>query len=293
VNTLPTGVHRGIPAPRYHAIQAASASQLRTLHNGTPAHVAHKARTPFIPTWETILGELIHHAILEPSRPFPQLAVVPETYPIPEGSTLIKKGGKQVGDPADWSWSANFCKAWKAEQEQAGRIVVKASDLDEINLAVECVWANPWAREIMEGAHSEVTLIWDDADAFPCKARLDLVPQGALLADLKTCGDASESGFERHAWDMGYHIQAAWYLIGWDVCGEGVRDEFRFIAYERGVGLVKVHRVSDTLLEIGKAQAMDAFHKFKASSLSGEWGGYDGGVAEMNVPKWARKEVGL
>lgn len=293
IETLPPGAHRGIPAPRYHSIKAASASQLRTLHNSTPAHVAHKAKTPFVSTWETILGELIHHAILEPTRPFPQLAVVPETYPAPEESTVVKKGGARPGEPLEWNWRAKYCRQWREQSEASGLIVVSRDDLDEINQAVERVWANPWARETIEGAHTEVTLIWEDATGFPCKARLDLVPRGPLLADLKTCSDASESGFERHAWDMGYHIQAAWYLIGWDNCGDDVRNQFRFIAYERGVGLVKVHSVSKTLLQVGMEQAMDAFAKFKAASLSGEWEGYDGGVSEMNVPGWARKEVGL
>lgn len=293
IDTLPPGAHRGIPAPRYHGIKAASASQLRTLHSSTPAHLAYRARTPFVSTWETILGELIHHAILEPTRPFPQLAVVPETYPAPEESTVVKKGGARPGEPLEWNWRAKYCQQWRTLSEAAGLIVVSRDDLAEINQAVERVYACPEAREIIEAADTEVTLIWEDATGFSCKARLDLVPRGPLLADLKTCGDASESGFERHAWDMGYHIQAAWYLIGWDNCGDDFRNEFRFIAYERGVGLVKVHRVADRLLEVGREQALAAFERFKKATLSGEWPGYAPGVCEMDVPVYKRKEVGL
>ena len=290
---IPQGAHQGISATRYHSIKAASASQLRTLHASTPAHLAYQSRQPFVPTWETILGELIHHAVLEPSRPFPQLAVVPETYPAPDDSTVVKKGGAKPGEPIEWNWRAKACQQWRRDAEAAGLIVVSRDDLDEISQAVERVHACPEAREIVENANTEVTLIWEHVSGFPCKARLDLVPRGPILADLKTCRDASPAGFERHAWDMGYHIQAAWYLIGWDNCGADVRTEFQFIAYERGVGLVKVHRVSKSLLEVGISQAIAAFDRFRESSISGEWAGYESGVGTLEVPKFARKEVGL
>lgn len=291
-DTLPPGAHAGIPAPRYHAIKAASASQLRVIHNQTPAHLKHREREPFVPTWETILGELIHHAILEPGRPFPQLAVVPETYIVP----AEYKGGlgdPKPGDVEPWNWRRKYCQNWKREQEAAGRIVVTQDDLAEIERAVERVHDCPEARELIEGANTEVTLIWEAEDGFPCKARLDLVPRGPVLADIKTCADASPDGFARHAWDMGYHLQAAWYLIGWELCGANAKDRFQFIAYERGVGLVKVHECSADLLRIGREQALRAFEAFRSCSLSGEWPGYSPGLGLLDVPAWKRKEVGL
>lgn len=291
IGTLPPGAHAGIPAPRYHAIKAASASQLRVIHAQTPAHLKHREREPFVPTWETILGELIHHAILEPGRPFPQLAIVPATYIVPADY----KGGLRDPKPGDvepWNWRRKYCQGWKREQEAAGRIVVTQDDLAEIEQAVERVYECPEARELIEGANTEVTLVWE-AFGFPCKARLDLVPRGNLLADIKTCADASPEGFRRHAWDMGYHIQAAWYLTGWEAVGSGLKNGFHFISYERRVGLVKVHRCTRDLLEAGYAQAVAAFERFRACSESGNWDGYAPGVSDLDLPAWARKEVML
>jgi hypothetical protein len=289
---LPPGCHPGIPAPRYHAIKAASASALRTIHASTPAHYAHQQSKGFAGTWETMIGELVHHAILEPSRPFPQLAIVPETYVVPADY----KGGLRDPKPGDvepWNRRRKFCKQWREQQEAAGLLVVEQTDLDEINRAVDAVAKCPEALEILRDSATEVTLIWEDADGFQCKARLDIVPFHSFLGDLKTCADASPEGFKKHAWDMGYHIQAAWYVLGWEIAGVGPKPGFRFIAYERGVGLVKVHRATSDFLRIGTEHAMAAFERFKACTESGRWDGYEPGLADLDVPRWARKEVGL
>ncbi len=292
LNQLPPGCHAGIPAPRYHEIEAASASALRTIHNRTPAHYAHQKADGFKGSWETMIGELVHHAILEPGRPFPQLAVVPDTYVVPADY----KGGLRDPKPGDvepWNWRRKYCKVWRTNMEAQGLLVVEQSDLDEIDRAVERITNCPEAMEILQDAGTEVTLIWEDATGFPCKARLDIVPAHPFLGDLKTCADASPEGFKKHAYDMGYHIQAGWYGLGWDMAGAGSKPGFRFIAYERGVGLVKVHRCTPEFLRIGLEDALAAFEKFKRCSLSGEWPGYEPGVAVLDLPRWVLKSKGV
>jgi hypothetical protein len=292
IPTIDEGVHRDWLPGRYHGIRwAASASQLRELHGRTPAHLWHKLQNQKAPTWEMVLGTLVHHRILEPSKPFPAISVVPETYIVPADY----KGGLRDPKPGDvepWNWRRKYCKQWQQIQEDAGFIVVERSDLDEIERASERVLANREARELLEGADTEVTLFWNHQHAtgpFPCKARLDLVPRGDDMGDLKTCADASPNRWEIHAWDSGYHMQAAFYMDAWDLLGSRMFTGFKFIAYERSVGLVKVHKMTDELLQLGREAYQAALDTYIRCVRANQWPGYTEDVAVWDVPRWMRK----
>ena len=286
---LPAGVHRGIPPGQYHGVKwAASASQLRVIHNGTPAHLWADLQKPRVPTWEMALGELVHQLILEPGRPLPQIAVVPESYVVPADY----KGGPKDPKPGDveaWNWRRKYCREWRQTMEAAGLIVVEKDDSDEIRRAAERIHANPEARDLLAGAETEVTLYWETVCGFPCKARLDMLPAGVFLGDLKTTADASPSGWQRHAWNMGYHLQAAFYLDGWAAVGDRNFDGFKFIAYERGVGLVQVHRCTTDLIQAGREAYLDALETYMRCVRSGVWPGYSEEAVEWDLPKWERR----
>lgn len=285
----PSGAYLDVPAEDYHATPAASASVLRKLRGKTPAHLLKALATPVKPTWEMTLGTLIHHRILEPSKPFPQLAVTPATYVIPEDYKPAKKTDPQPGEVVEWNWRTKYCKGWRDNMESMGLIVVDQSDVDEIDIATERVMAAPESRELLEGSQTEVSLFWETTCGFPCKARLDILPQLPMLGDLKTCRDASQSGFQRDAWDAGYHVQAAWYLDGWSAVGDREITGFRFIAYEREIGLVKVHRVSSDVIQAGREEYQGLLEIYMRCVRSGEWPGYRAESCVWELPKW-RKE---
>jgi exodeoxyribonuclease VIII len=278
-----------MPAEDYHATWAASASVLRKLRGKTPAHLRKALDTPVKPTWEMILGTLIHHRILEPHRSSPLLAVTPATYVIPEDHKPAKKTDPQPGEVVEWNWRTKYCKGWGKAMEDAGLIIVNESDVTEINMATERVMAVPEARELLECAQTEVSLFWETNCGFPCKARLDILPQLPMLGDLKTCRDASQSGFQRDAWDAGYHVQAAWYLDGWAAVGDREVNQFKFIAYEREIGLVKVHRVSSDVIQAGREEYQGLLEIYMRCVRSGEWPGYRKESCLWELPKW-RKE---
>ena len=286
---IPLGIHRDIPASVYHAEEGASASRLRTIHNSTPAHLKLEMENPTAPTWEMQLGNVIHPRILEPGKPIPALALQPADYVVPADY----KGGPKDPKPGDvepWNWRRKFCKQWGETMEAAGKIVVERKDLDEIDRCAERVMAHPEARELLEGADTEVTLRWETECKTPLKARLDMVPRGQFLGDLKTTNDASQRGFERKCLSMGYHLQAAFYLDLWNWIG-GTRQftGFRLIAYERETGLVSVNQMSAELIQEGRLAYETALEKFIAATRTGVWPAYPG-LQMLDVPKWKRRD---
>jgi hypothetical protein len=287
---IPLGIHRDIPAAIYHREPGASASRLRTIHGGTCAHLRLEMQNPIIPTWEMQLGNIIHPRILEPGKPIPALAIQPADYVVPADY----KGGPKDPKPGDvepWNNRRKFCQNWKREQEAAGKIVVTAEIMDEIDRCVDRVMQHSEARELLEGADTEVTIRWETTCGTQCKARLDMVPRGSFLGDLKTTDDASQRGFERKCLSMGYHLQAAFYLDGWQAMGDREFTGFRFIAYERETGLVSVNQMSAELIQEGRIAYETALEKFIQATRTGVWPAYPG-LQMLDVPKWAkRKEI--
>ncbi|MCG3776926.1 MAG: Exodeoxyribonuclease 8 [Nitrospira sp.] len=285
---IPLGIHRDIPAAIYHREPGASASRLRTIHLGTPAHLRLEMQNPILPTWEMQLGTLIHQRILEPYKALPALALVPLVYALTEECPTVKAKKAKAGDMVDWNPRTKYAQNWVRQQEANGLIVVTDDDMFEIDRCVDRVMAHPEARELLEGADTEVTIRWETTCGTQCKARLDMVPRGSFLGDLKTTDDASQRGFERKCLSMGYHLQAAFYLDGWSAMGDREFTGFRFIAYERETGLVSVNQMSAELIQEGRIAYESALEKFIAATRTGIWPAYPG-LQMIDTPKWMRR----
>jgi hypothetical protein len=286
---IPLGIHRDIPAAIYHAEPGASASRLRTIHGGTCAHLKLEMENPIVPTWEMQLGTLIHQRILEPSQPLPALANVPLVYALTEECPTVKAKKAKAGDMVDWNPRTKYAQNWVRQQEASGLIVVTDDDMFEIDRCVDRVMQHSEARELLEGADTEVTIRWETTCGTQCKARLDMVPRGSFLGDLKTTNDASQRGFESKCLSMGYHLQAAFYLDGWEAMGDRPFTGFRFVAYERETGLVSVNQMSSELIQEGRIAYETALEKFIAATRSNVWPGYTG-VQMIDAPKWKRRD---
>lgn len=287
MTTYSIGCNRGMPAADYHAVEAASATALREIHTKSLHHYKLSLAKPRKPTWQMMFGTIAHQAILEPSLPLSGIVVAPTHYVVPEGAKPTKDGPKP-GDTIEWSWKRKYCQDWGKEAEAKGLIVVEKSDLDAINYAVESIAKCQAARELLEGAEAELTCLWQDNDGYRCKARIDAIPRvPGVIADLKTCQDASPEGFQRHAWNMAYHIQAGWYQIAWEQCGDGDRNEFKFIAVELESGAVKVHRCSRSFLDRGRIDAMAAYKLYKKAISTDQWPAYGDDECELDVPYYA------
>lgn len=286
------GIHRNLPASEYHAVEAASASRLRIIHTSTPRHLRQKLDHPEPPTVDMIIGTLVHHRILEPTKLPEHLVVTPPlTYVVPEDY----KGGKndpKPGDVVEWNNRTKYCQQWRKAQEAAGLVVLSQDEIDTIDAASEAIQRHPEARELFDGAETEVSLFWRaklDGQSVDCKARLDALPAGEWMPDLKTCQDASKRGFQRSAMANGYPLQCAFYDDGWRLLGDSRFNGFKFVAYEKPSRLVNVHRCTPELMAWGREKYMAALATYIRCVSSGEWPGYVGEV-EFDLPVWAGSE---
>jgi exodeoxyribonuclease VIII len=285
------GIH-DVDATTYHRLRAASASGLRVIHARTPAHLRKTWDDQDKPSLALVLGTLIHGLVLEPHMPLPRIALVPETYTVPADSKP-DKGAPGPGETVPWNNRAKHCRDWRALQEAAGKIVLDAEDMATVRECAQAVEGNDEAAELLRRCiHRESTLVWETEARTPCKARLDAWGEDALVVDVKTTTDASPDGFRRHAYDLGYHLQAAWYVDGLATVLGCEPPAFYFVAVEKDTRLVTVHHATHDFLQRGREAYGRALSQFEAAWESGVWPGYAPGIHDLDVPEWVARKGG-
>lgn len=210
------GVYDDVPMETYHGKltleDSASRSFLWTLFDDSPAHAylrhySNPDRDEESPTESEalLLGRAAHHMLLGEAAFEAHFVFHPETYP--EGAVYPS----MIGAEKPWTFGAKWCKAWRAEQQERRRAVLKPAHMDAIRGMANGLYANPLVRAGILNGHIETTLVArDPRTGIWLKIRPDAVPtDGPDTADMKTCADISDEGIEKAIGDTGIFLQGA------------------------------------------------------------------------------------
>lgn len=265
------GVFEGLPAESYHAAPGVSHSMLRAM-DPTPAHLRAYLDEEFEPTPLMILGTLAHSLLLEPERPLPQLAI----------------------KPAEMKFSTKEGKAWRAEQQAVGRIIIGEDAHASLLGMVRNVSRHAGARDLLANCLTEVSVFqrFNLGGTVLRKGRMDIIPRANVLADVKTCDDASPAAFAKKLFE-GYATQAAYYLDLWnDANPDDPRDGFAFIAVERQPpNLVATYVVHPDAIKWGRGRNIDALALYIRCAADNHWPGYPTEFVPLNLPEWALRKA--
>ncbi len=296
------GIWFDLPAKDYHA--APGFSQSMAKHISPPARLLQYLEKPNPETEFTRMGSLVHQRILEPAQPLPGFAVIPEEYPAPADSSLVKTKKVAVGDMVKWSWNAKFCQKWREIEEAKGNEVIEQSELDRLCAILEAVARNKDARGLLSRGRSEVSCFWYRETAFGpvlCKTRQDFVlsEEFVAMADLKIVqrGKAETEEFSSLILERGYHVQAAANIEGWNHhMPHDLKSLMVFIAVEREQPrpeFVNCVSVPEDVLRAGQlawAQAVETYARCKAEN---RWPGVGTGINPMILKRWERERFGI
>jgi exodeoxyribonuclease VIII len=195
------------------------------------------------------------------------------------GLVLLNDPGNIAIKPDGMSFVTKEGKAWKAEMVAVGKDIHSQEDWQNALGIQDAVCKHQRASELLELCeYNEVTIINTLAD-MPVKARLDAYgPQDAIIVDLKTCEDASPSGFISAIRRYRYDRQAAFYSA---ITGEKCR--FWFIAVEKeppyAVGVYDIaisiikHRLKDIITDLQilrECQATDVWPGYNGKTIEAE-----------------------
>ena len=155
----------------------------------------------------------------------------------------------------------------------------------------ESVHKHPAAKELLKSGQPEMSFFWwDKLSEQMCKCRPDWFCEDCgIIVDLKTCQDASPEGFGKAIYNLGYHIQAAWYLKGVNQFSKATR--FIFIAVEKeSPHLVGVYELDFVSQVAGEDAAAELLARYVVCKNSDSWPGYGDEIQEISLPYYALPE---
>lgn len=259
------GIYPAIPEAKYHGGAEVSVSTLKEIAKpGGPARVR---GAPPKDTKSLRFGSLIHAAIVQPHE-FDRM------YHVVDLARLNTNDG-----------------AYKQAQEKAcGREIVRRPDFDEACRIRDAVMAHPTAREILCGpVETEQSVYWtDEVTGLPCRGRVDIMRRDMrVLADLKSCEDASPLGFPRTMAEYGYDWQDAFYRDGVSgVPGGFVPDAFLFIPVEKSAPyLTAVFEIDPVDIRDARSDVRKALDLFNDCLRADEWPGYSEKIETVSLPE--------
>lgn len=193
------------------------------------------------------------------------------------------------------AFRSNEAKAWKAEQEEAGRTVISKADLEKIKRMAGELSRHPMVQAGILDGPSECSLFWQDEETgIWLKARPDLLPLQNWIADYKTTRDASPRWNAKSVINYGYHMQMALIAEGCaalDLIEPGAPLEFALIFQESEAPFtVTAAGVDSDLIWIGAQQNRRAIRLFAECLERGEWPGYGDGD-KIYAPDWFNKKM--
>jgi len=279
------GWYRNLSNEDYHGSFGYSSSQVKTLIEQTPAHLAHGLTVANEPTPNMLLGTAVHTLVLEPEKFREEFAVTQK-----------------------FDSRTNAGKAAKAEFESQneGKVVLTQEQFDKASAMAESVLNFSNNRLLLKDAITESSVYWwyksmeaDDDSQYKImtKVRPDVICRDhPVLVDLKTTADASLSGFIKSIQNFYYHVSAAMYLEGVNQC-RPLLEELRHFAYTKFVFitvenfepyLCSSYELSQEYLDIGKAIYRNCMRKLRESQEN-DWPGYPDEIRVIEPPPWANR----
>jgi hypothetical protein len=293
----PNGLHAGIPAEEYHAIDRCSNSRLSLLDR-SPAHAKEAIdEGPTPSTKSQRIGTATHTAVLEPE-------LAGEAFDVAEQCSATTNSGSQCSYSGKVRRSGSwYCGTHDPGEEEAGLaydgLVVSEDQHESICRMRDSVHAHAAASELLSaGGEAELTALFDhvyvdtetgEVHELACKARIDYVhPEGDVLVDLKTTRDASKESFRKDVWRNGYFRQLAFYryAVGQNADGNGGRSYI--VAVEKTPPhAVAVYQLTETTLKAGWRQLQDLLARYAKCERTGQWPAYPEEAQELELPHWA------
>lgn len=268
--TRAPGLYDDIPEPEYHADEALSQSGAKLLLDA-PARYRHRMDEG--PQHRDVFnfGHAAHAKILG------------------VGLDLV------VIDADDWRSKA--AREAKAEAHGAGKVPLLRRDAEKVDAMAATLERHTGAHAILtRPGRAEVSMWWEDRSelhdkSVAARGRIDwltsTVTGAPVVADYKSCADASPAGFAKAVATYRYDMQAAAYRRGHqEITGQD--PTFLFIAQEKeSPHLVGLYSLDAYFDDRGVAAWERALDLFAQCTSTGVWPGYAPDITELSPPRWA------
>lgn len=263
----------------YQQNPAISQSQLKLLGESPRKYEAsYITQTLSRPVSDSMeFGTLVHGLTLQPSVVASEIAVIPDS--------ALTSNGQRRGKAWD-----TFCEATE------GKLRVFQEDYDRALAISKKVWSHPFYRFIFDRIDKvEVPIYWTDPiEPVSCKGIPDIVAAEWII-DLKTT--KSLTGFlqgrdelvSKTIADLGYHLQAAFYLRGASIAYGYPKTRFAFLVVETEEPYrVYAMELKPEAITAGEVKMQRLLADYVRRMQTGDWSEEgENSLLQVGVPSWA------
>lgn len=264
------GIYHNIPEAQYRAIDAMNYSRIKLLSKSVELFKWRETH-PISATPEMDFGRIVDALLHEPDAFKERFAVAPEC-------DRRTKAGKEA--------YAAF------EASAAGKECVKADDYQRAVAAVEAVHLHAIASQLYTSGKPQVCIVWNDRETgVLCKGRIDWLTASAIC-DCKTAKTVDPKPFASQMYELGYHIQSAFYQDGlYELTGN--RLPFTFVAVEsQPPHRVKTFSPDKYTIQAGRQAYRRGLYAYSLCNKIDTWRDNEY-LEEIQLPMWALKEEGI
>lgn len=306
---LPGEFYDDIPNALYHAGPGCSSTNLkRTSHS--PLHDKTEKDHPKASTDAMRIGTLVHEIVLEPDLFDATYVPAPKDAPKRPTERQINAKKPSTETIAAVAWWASW------EAENAGKKIIetkpgkdpfwKPSEWDQIHFMRDAIVNDPDARCFLQNFIPERSMYWlqpikvrfinEDGSVANeveihelAKCRFDAICLNHNMGvDIKTCVDASYSGFQRAIMTYQYHLSRNWYMRGAKAIGQELL-EFVFIAAEKEPPYaVACYTVDQEHINQADMLIKNALEKYSRAIDEKYWPCYPEGARQIAMPSYGK-----
>lgn len=271
------GVFYDLPEDVYHAdpVKGGSLSYSgakKLLAEGGPELFAYEREHPPAPSAEMELGTAAHK--------------------------LVLGVGQEIHEVKFDNYNKGDAKKDRDAAYAAGKLPLLTHQLATVNAMAARLSEHEWASQLLgQAGRPEASAFWQDPDTdLWWRCRWDKMPEPdparrPVLADYKTCADASPAGFAKAAANYRYYMQASVYTAGYNTCFGariGAPAAFVLIAQEKTPPYrVACYELHPAALRKGREDAARAMAIYAECTETGHWPGYSPGIELLDLPYWA------
>lgn len=259
-------LERNVPSDVYFGLDALSQSALKRMRH-SPLMFKHP--TPYESS-AMRFGSLVHTLCLEPHTFNTRYAIWNKTT---SSGRSAPRFGKEFDVFADL---------------HRGKEIVSATEKQDADAVAAAVHFDPVATRYFQDGDPEVTMTWLHRGR-RCKGRADWVVEmngEHWLVGLKTTLDCRPEKFCNKAAGLGYHLQWAWYALGYEYC-TGIKPRLVEIVVESKPPYpVVVYQIPQDVIEAGRQENEELLSRLEWCEQNDQWPGPATGELEFQLPAW-------
>lgn len=174
-------------------------------------------------------------------------------------------------------WRGNAARVARDAARDAGRTPILSKHMNIVLAARAAFLAHDFTAPAFANGKFEQSLFWKHpVYGFWCRVRPDFIADSlSHVNDYKATTNANPDQFGRHAYNLGYHRRAAWYLDGVKAVFGREPNHYWFVNQEiKAPYLTAVVELDTDALDAGRSENARAADLFARSLETARWPGY-------------------